>query len=79
MIKTSTVNGSGTEELFLEIKKNVIHPRSKKNKLYLLNEKVLKIVASEKLKQLDRKKIFEYLSVEYLKPGFNLYEFARQF
>ena len=78
VIKTSTTNGSGIDELITEIKSQAANPRQKKNKLFLLKEKALKLLVNEKIKLIDQQKLLSDLSTESSKQDFNLYEFVKK-
>jgi LAO/AO transport system kinase len=79
IVKTSAIKNEGIEELIAQIEKHHLSGSSNERKTFLLAEKVWRIIEKEKMKDVDRKEIFETIKSEVSKGELNVYQLAKKF
>jgi LAO/AO transport system kinase len=80
VIKTVATSQTGIKELAEAIDEYLAkHNTHNEKKLHLLTEKSLQHIQAEKMKDIDRIKLYAALSKAVQEPGFNLYEFIKGF
>jgi len=79
VVKTIAIENGGVEELFNQIQKHLEAQMKNERRVFLLAEKVWKIIVKEKMKDVSRKDLFDKIQSAMKKPGFNVYEFAKAF
>lgn len=86
IVKTVATGNEGVKELAEQIQKHHESGMPNERKVYLLAEKVWRIIAKEKMNHVSRKNIFDQLQNQLSvktplekESDFNLYRFAKQF
>ncbi|MFI5135729.1 MAG: methylmalonyl Co-A mutase-associated GTPase MeaB, partial [Chitinophagales bacterium] len=77
VIKTVATTGDGIEELFSQIEKHLASGTSNERQVFLLTEKVWRLIVKEKMKDVDRKKLQEEIQKALQDGNFNAFKFAR--
>ena len=79
VVKTVAIRNEGVEELLEQIQKHYGAGMKNERKAFLLAEKVWKIIAKGKMKSISRKDLYDKIESHMDKPGFNVYDFAKNF
>lgn len=77
VLKTVAVEAQGVVELLESIAHHGYSPFNVSRRIMLLTEKVLRIVAKKRTKDIDRTNLAEKIKEEYLKADFNLYRVVK--
>lgn len=77
VFKTVAINGSGVREILIYIIEQQVVQNSKK--LYLLTEKVYRLVQYNRMRGIEKNKLRDIIAGVYLKKEFNIYLFADEF
>lgn len=78
VILASATNNKGTEEIIRKMDEHLAKTSNGK-KVFLLTEKIHKLIQNNRMKNLDKKKLQKKIEEEIKKKDFNLYQFVRKF
>lgn len=79
VMKTVAVEAQGANELIEEIERLKKHPASDNRRLILLTEKALRLIAAQRIKDIDKEALRNQLKIALQQESFNLYRFVREF
>lgn len=79
IVKTVAIRNEGIEELWEQIQKHQESGIQNERRGFLLAEKVWRIIAKEKMKEVSRKDLYDAIQSSLQKKGFNVYQFAKTF
>ncbi|HWB63347.1 MAG TPA: methylmalonyl Co-A mutase-associated GTPase MeaB [Chitinophagales bacterium] len=79
VLKTVAVESKGVKELLLEIEKQASGEKNNERKLVLLAEKALRIIAKNRMKDIDINNLKTELKQKMGSSNFNLYSFVKQY
>ncbi|HYV91597.1 MAG TPA: methylmalonyl Co-A mutase-associated GTPase MeaB [Chitinophagales bacterium] len=79
IVKTVAIRNEGIEELLEQIQKHHESGIQNERRVFLLAEKVWRIIAKEKMKDVDRKKILEQIRLKAQKGEINVYQEAKNY
>jgi LAO/AO transport system kinase len=77
VVKTIATNGQGVDELLAHIVKHLESGIRNERQVYLLTEKVWRLMVKERMKDVDRKQLQIEISAAMQKGNFNAFRFAR--
>ena len=77
VIKTIATTGQGIEELFSQIEKHISSGAKNERQIYLLTEKVWRLIVKNRMKDIDRKKLQEEIQSAMQDGNFNAFRFAK--
>ncbi len=79
VIKTVAVEAKGVGELLTAIASHHTSADSDLRRLVLLTEKALRIISKNRMNKFDMQKMKSHLCSAFHQPGFNLYNFVKQY
>ena len=79
VLKTVATSNEGINELIAQIQNHQQSGMQNERRVFLLTEKVWRIIEKEKMKDINRTKLQEEIQVQLQKGDFNLYRFAKEF
>jgi LAO/AO transport system kinase len=78
VIKASAINGEGLKEIRAAITE-LFGKKTNQKKSWLLSEKAYRLIANSRMKDISKKQLEAAILQANEEPGFNLYEFVKQF
>lgn len=79
VIPVTAQSSEGVSQLVKKLKELLLEDHWNKKKPYLLTEKAYRIIQSQKMKSIDKQKLFQKIKDNYHREDFNLYAFAFDF
>lgn len=75
VVKTVAVRREGIEELYHKIEAHAESPGHREKKVWLMAEKIYRIIQQRRMKDIDRHRLREQIEKELYNENFNLYKF----
>jgi len=79
VLKTSASQNQGIEELAMQIERHSSSSRTSEKKIFLLTEKVYRLLAKDKMKNVSRREIHDDIGKSISLNDFNLYRLVKKY